>query len=335
MEGVRDNQIFGYGLVAGLAGTGDKPQTFFSNQSLTNMLTRMGVTVTPTQVLVRNVAAVIVTADLPPFAQPGMRIDVTAAAIGDASNLRGGVLLMTPLKGADGQTYAVAQGAVVTAGFVAGRQGNSQTLNHPTVGRCPDGAIVEKAAPSVAPTGHIKLQLHQEDFTTAARVAEAINKNFSGQTVARAENAAVVTVNAPAAFVSRPVEFLAVIEALTVDVDRPAKVVMNERTGTIVMGKDVKIAPVSILHAGLTVEIQTTYSVSQPPPLSGGQTTVTPQTNVAVKDEKARNIILRQGASVEDLVRALTAIGSTPRDIVAILQDLKAAGALEADLEVI
>jgi len=335
VEGVRDNQLVGYGLVVGLAGTGDKRQTFFSSQSLTNMLTRMGITVNPTQILVRNMAAVMLTADLPPFAQPGTHIDVTAAAVGDASDLRGGVLLMTSLKGGDGQTYAVAQGPVVTGGFVAGRGGNSQTVNHPTVGRVPEGAIIEKPAPSVPPTTCVKLQLHQEDFTTAARIVAALNKSFGGDNVARAENSAVVTVNAPPLYASHPVEFLAAIENVTVDADRPAKVVVNERTGTIVMGKDVKIAPVSILHGGLTVEIQTQYTVSQPAPFSQGQTTVTPQVGVGVKEDKARNIVLKEGASVEDLVRALTAIGSTPRDIIAILQNLRVAGALEAELEVI
>jgi flagellar P-ring protein precursor FlgI len=335
VEGVRDNQLIGYGLVVGLAGTGDKRQTFFSAQSLTNMLTRMGVTVNPTQILVRNIAAVIVTADLPPFAQPGTHVDVTAAAIGDASDLRGGLLLMTSLKASDGQTYAVAQGPVVTGGFVAGRRGNSQTVNHPTVGRVPEGAIVERPAPSVAPMTVVKLQLHDEDFTTAARIAAALNKNFGGENVAHAESAAVVAVNTPPAYAKRPVEFVAAIESVSVNVDHPAKVVVNERTGTIVMGKDVKIAPVSILHGGLTVEIQTTYAVSQPAPFSQGQTTVTPQVGVGVKEEKAHNVVLKEGASVEDLVRALTAIGSTPRDIIAILQNLRVAGALEAELEVI
>lgn len=335
VEGVRDNQLVGYGVIAGLAGTGDKPQTFFSNQSLTNILTRLGVTVPPASILVRNMAAVMVTADLPPFAQPGTHIDVTAAAVGDSSNLRGGLLLLTPLKGADGQVYAVAQGPVVTGAFVAGRGGNTQTVNHPTVGRVPEGAIVERTAPSIAPTAHLRLQLRQADFITAARIVAVLNKNFGGGSVAHAENSALVTVTAPASYASRPVEFLAAIENLSVDPDRSAKVVVNERTGTIVMGRDVKISPVSIMQGGLTVEIQTTYSVSQPAPLSQGQTAVTPEVTVGVKEDKARNVVLKEGASVEDLVRALIAIGSTPRDIIAILQNLRVAGALEAELEVI
>jgi flagellar P-ring protein precursor FlgI len=337
IEGVRDNQLVGYGMVVGLNGTGDKTQTVFSAQSLTNLLARMGVQVNPTAILVKNTAAVLVTADLPPFAQPGIRIDISVAAIGDSTNLRGGVLILTPLKGPDGQVYAAGQGSVVTGGFVAGRGGSSQTVNHPTAGRIPNGAIVEKLAPSVEPRGNIKLQLRQADYTTAGRISAAINKKFAatGTGPARAENSALVSVDTPAAYKTNVVEFLGEIENLIVEADRPARIVINERTGTIVMGKDVRIAPVAILHGTLTVEIQTTLTTSQPEPLSSGQTTVTPQTTVTAKEEKARNILLKQGASVEELVRALTAIGSTPRDIIAILQNLKAAGALEADLEVI
>jgi flagellar P-ring protein precursor FlgI len=337
IEGVRDNQLVGYGLVVGLNGTGDKTQTVFSPQSLTNLLARMGVQVNPTAILVKNTAAVLVTADLPPFAQPGTRIDISVAAIGDSTNLRGGVLILTPLKGPDGQVYAAAQGSVVTGGFVAGRGGSSQTVNHPTAGRVPNGAIVEKLAPSVEPGGRIKLQLRQADFTTAARISGAINKKFgsSGVEPARAENSALITIETPGVYKSNVVEFLGEIENITVEEDRPARIVINERTGTIVMGKEVRIAPVAILHGTLTVEIQTSLLTSQPEPLSAGQTTVTPQATVTTKEEKARNIVLKQGASVEELVRALTAIGSTARDIIAILQNLKAARALEAELEVI
>jgi flagellar P-ring protein FlgI len=321
----------------GLNGTGDKRQTVFSSQSLTNLLARMGVAVSPTAILVRNTAAVLVTADLPPFAQPGTRIDISVAAIGDSTNLQGGILVLTPLKAADGQVYAAGQGSVITGGFVAGRGGNSQTVNHPTAGRVPSGAIVEKLAPSVEPTGRVKLQLHEADFTTAARIAEAINHKFGSGSLqpAQAENSALIVVDAPAAYKTKTVEFLSELENLTVEADRPARIVINERTGTIVIGKDVRIAPVAILHGALTVEIQTAYKTSQPAPLSPGQTTVTPEVNVTAKEEKARNVVLKQGASVEELVRALTAIGSTPRDIIAILQNLKAAGALNAEVEVI
>ena len=337
IEGVRDNQLVGYGLVVGLNGTGDKRQTVFSAQSLTNLLARMGVAVSPTAILVRNTAAVLVLTNLPPFAQPGTRIDITVAAIGDSTNLQGGVLVLTPLKGPDGQVYAAAQGSVITGGFVAAKGGSSQTVNHPTAGRVPNGAIVEKLAPSVVPMQHIKLQLRQADFTTAARISSAINLRFGTDKIqpAHAENSALVSVDAPATYETKTVQFLAELEGLLVEADRPAKIVINERTGTIVMGKDVRIAPVAILHGALTVEVQTNLNVSQPAPLSTGQTTVTPQTSVTAKEEKARNVVLQQGSSVEELVRALTAIGSTPRDIIAILQNLKAAGALEAELEVI
>jgi len=337
IEGVRDNQLVGYGLVVGLNGTGDKAQTLFSPQSLTNLLARMGIAVSPTAMLVRNTAAVLVTANLPPFAQPGTRIDVSAAAIGDATNLQGGILILTALKASDGQVYAAAQGSVVTGGFVAGRSGNSKTLNHPTAGRVPNGAIVEKLAPSVVPSGKVKLQLRQADFTTAARITSAINQKFGSEQSqpARAENAALVSVDAPAAYKAKTVEFVSELENLIVEADRPARIVINERTGTIVMGKDVRINPVAIMQGALTVEIQTTYNTSQPGPLASGQTTTTPEVNVTAKEDKARNVVLKQGASVEELVRALTAIGSTPRDIIAILQSLKAANALEAEVEVI
>jgi len=337
LEGVRDNQLMGYGIVVGLNGTGDKRQTVFSAQTLTNILTRMGVTVSPAAILVRNMAAVMVTATLPPFAQPGTRIDITAAAIGDSSNLQGGLLLLTSLKGADGQSYAAAQGSVLTGGFVAGKGGNSQTLNHPTVGRIPDGGIVEKAPPTVAPSTTLKLQLRQADFTTAARVAEVLNRHFptQGKPVAHAENSALVVVEVPADFKARPVEFVAELESLTIETDRGSKIVINERTGTIVLGKEVRISPVAIMQGALSVEVRTKLDVSQPEPLSAGKTTVVPQVGVDSKEAPAKNIVLEKGASVEELVRALQAIGSTPRDIIAILQNMRAAGALDAEIEVI
>lgn len=337
LEGVRDNQLIGYGLVVGLAGTGDRRQTVFSAQSLANVLERMGVTVSPGALRVNNTAAVMLTATLPPFAQTGTRIDVTSAAIGDASNLQGGLLLLTSLKGADGQVYAVAQGPVVTGGFTAGQRGNNQTVNHPTVGRVPNGAIVERAAPSTAVGGVVKLQLRQADFTTSSRIAEALNKQFAagGAPLARAENPALVSVTVPPAFAGRATDFVAELERLTVESDRVAKVVVNERTGTIVMGKEVRISPTAVMHGSLTVEIQTSFAVSQPAPFSSGTTEVVPKVGVGVKEEQSRNLVLKQGATVEELVRALTSIGSTARDIIAILQSLRSAGALEAVLEVI
>lgn len=337
IEGVRENQLLGYGLVVGLAGTGDRRQTVFPVQSLANLLQRMGVSVPAAALTVKNTAAVMVTATLPPYAQPGVHLDVTVAAMGDAPNLQGGLLVLTSLRAANGEVYAIAQGAVVTGGFTAGRVGTGSTVNHPTVGRIPGGAIIERGSPSALIASRLNLQLHQPDFTTASRVAEAINKHFSPgkQDVAHAQNSALVSVSLPASFAGRAVDFMAELEVLGVDVDRAAKIVVNERTGTIILGKEVHISPVAILHGNLSVEIQTVSTVSQPESLSNGVTEVIPQTTVGVKDEKVRNIVLKQGATVEELVRSLTAIGSTARDVIGILQSLKAAGALEAELEVI
>jgi flagellar P-ring protein FlgI len=337
VEGVRDNQLLGYGLVVGLAGTGDRQQTVFSAQSLANVLQRMGVTVSPTAITVKNTAAVLVTGTLPPFAQPGMKIDVTVSSIGDAPNLQGGLLIMTPLKAADGLVYAVAQGALLTGGFSAGGAGAIKVVNHPTVGRIPEGALVEKLAPSSEPKSEVKLQLKRMDFGTASLVAEAINKKYSNLLLppARAENGAVVTVTVPPSYSNRSVEFIAELEDIAVQPEHMSRIVVNERTGTIVMGKEVHVAAVAIMHGNLTVEVQTTYSVSQPAPFSQGTTEVVPQTQVSANEDKTKNLILKDGATVEDLVRGLNTIGSTPRDIIAILQDLRAAGALDADLEVI
>jgi flagellar P-ring protein FlgI len=332
IEGVRENQLVGYGIVVGLAGKGDSQQTVFSNQSLTNILERMGVAVSPTAIRVKNTAAVMVTATLPAFAQPGTRIDSTIAAIGDASTLQGGILILTSLRGADGQVYAIAQGPVVTGGFIAGRGGAVQSVNHPTVGRAPNGAIVERAAPSVAPKTVARLQLREPDFTTSARIASAINKRFAN---AHADNAGLVSVPIPSDFATRSAEFIAELESLTVEPDRAARVIVNERTGTIVLGKDVRISPVAIMHGNLNVEVQSTPEVSQPDALSQGTTQVIQQDKVTAAEERSRNVLLKQGATIEELVRALAAIGSTPRDIIAILQGLKSAGALEADIEVI
>ncbi len=337
LEGVRDNQLIGYGLVVGLKGTGDRQQTIFPVQSLTNMLQQMGVASPAAAITVKDIAAVMVTATLPAFAQPGAKIDATVAAIGDATNLQGGVLVMTSLRGVDGQIYSMAQGPVITGGFVAGGGGNSQTVNHPTVGRIPSGASVERAAPSITPTKAVKLQLKQADFTTAVRISALLNETFASPEtpVARAENSGLVSVTVPAKFGTHTTEFIAELEKLQVEADTPARVVVNERTGTVVMGKDVKVAPVAIMHGNLVVEIETTMAVSQPAPFSsGGKTEVVPQVSTSAKEEKARNLMLKEGATVEELVRALGSIGSTPRDIIAILQSLRAAGALEAELEV-
>ncbi len=339
IEGVRDNQLIGYGIVVGLNGTGDKQLTVFSAQSLTNLLSRMGVRVSPTAIMVRNTAAVLVTATLPPFAQPGSRLDVTVGAAGDATNLQGGLLIMTPLRGADSQVYAVAQGSVVTGGFVAGGRGNTQTVNHPTAGRVPEGAIIERPAPSVEPGSRIRLQLRSADFATAARIARAIQERFGDGriAIAHAENSALISVNVPPAYQARAVDFIAELQALPIEADRPARVVVNERTGTVVIGGEVVISPVTILHGALTVDIQTTPAVTipGPTPKDKAQVILPSQTNVAAKSEPARNVSLKPGASVDNLVQALVATGSTPRDIIAVLQALKAAGAIDAELEII
>jgi flagellar P-ring protein precursor FlgI len=285
---------------------------------------------------VNNTAAVMVTASLPPYARPGARIDVTTAAIGDATNLQGGLLVMTSLRGVDGQVYAIGQGPVVTGGFVAGPGGNRQTVNHPTVGRVANGASVERASPSTSFTNEVRLQLKQADFTTAARITDALNRQFGADTpVAHAQDAAGVTVSIPKQFASRSTEFIAALEGIAVEADRVARIVVNERTGTIVMGKDVQISPVAIMHGNLSIEITTSYDVSQPSPFSSGTTEVIPRISVGVKEEKARNVMIKQGATVEELVRALGSIGATPRDVIAILQNIKVAGALAADIEVI
>jgi flagellar P-ring protein precursor FlgI len=337
IEGVRDNQLVGYGLVVGLKGTGDRQQTVFSVQSLTNLLQRMGVAVNPSSVTVKNTAAVMVTASLPAFAEQGAKIDITVSSIGDASNLQGGSLILTSLKGADGQVYAVAQGSVVTGGFAEGRNGSSQTLNHPTAGRIPEGATVERDAPKADLSKRIKLQLHWTDFTTASRIAATLNQKWGepDKPVATAQSGRIVSVAIPAAYAGRPIDFMADMENLTVQTDITSRVIVNERTGTIVMGKEVRITPVAIMHGNLSVEVQTTYNVSQPNAVALGNTTVVPETTVKASEEKSRNVILKDGATVEDLVRALGAIGSTPRDIIAILQSLKAAGALQTEVEVI
>jgi flagellar P-ring protein precursor FlgI len=276
----------------------------------------------------------MVTSILPPYGQPGSRIDVTVAAIGDASSLQGGILLMTGLKGPDGQVYSVAQGPLLLGGFAAGGGGNGQVLNHPTVGRIPNGAIIERPSPTANPGSNVRLQLQRADFTTASRIAQALNQRFGA--IAHADNAGIVSVALPAEYKAKSADFIAELEKLTVEPDREAKVVVNERTGTIVMGKDVHIAPVAVMQGNLTVEVQTTVAVSQPNAFTtAGTTQVVPTTTVGAKQEAARNVVLNQGATVEELVRALSAIGSSPRDIIAILQNLKNAGALDAVLEVI
>ncbi len=332
-EGLRDNHLIGYGLVVGLEGTGDKSGTEFTVQSLVNMLNRFGIKVDPDKVKVKNVAAVVVTADLPPLVRPGTRIDVLVSSIGDAKSLQGGTLLFTPLRGADGQIYAVAQGPVSVGGFLAGGEATTVQKNHLTVGRIPNGALVEKEVP-IHFRDRVSLVLRNPDFTTMARMKERINEAF-GQEIARPVDAMKMVINIPEGYRGRIVEFLSRVEALDIPVDVRSRVVINERTGTIVMGENVRISTVAVSHGNLSVEIRRSAEVSQPPPLSPGQTVVTPKEEVTVKEGKARLLMVEGGVTIGDLVRGLNALGVTPRDLIAILQAIKAAGALQAELELI
>jgi len=330
-EGVRPNPLIGYGLVVGLEGTGDKTGTEFTIKSLVNMLLRFGIRVDPEEVKVKNVAAVMVTAELSPFTPPGSRVDVIVSSIGDAKSLKGGTLLFTPLKGADGQVYAVAQGPVSIGGFSGEAQGTSIQRNHLTVGRIAGGALVEKEIP-LSFHDHIALILKQPDFTTSSKTAARINSAF-GKEVAKAIDGRKVELTIPEDYKDRVVEFLSQVEGLEVPVDTIARVVVNERTGTVVIGENVKISTVAVSHGNLTVEIKTRYRISQPAPFGTGETVVQPEGEVNIEEQKARLILLEEGVRLGDLVRALNALGVTPRDLIAILQAIKAAGALQAELE--
>jgi flagellar P-ring protein precursor FlgI len=334
-EGVRDNQLVGYGLLVGLNGTGDRSQTFFSTQTLANMLERSGITILPEQVRVKNIAAVMVTATLPPFVRPGSRIDVTVSSVGDAQSIQGGVLVMTPLKGADNQVYVTAQGSVVLGGFSSSGTGNRVQMNHPTGGLILSGGLVEKDVPvDLSKKSQFHLLLHNNDFTTASRAVRAINETL-GAEVAAAIDGRTINLALPSSYNNHVVDFMAMVENAKLEVDLPAKVIINEKTGTVVMGKEVKIGEVSIIHGSLSLQVGTLFKVSQPEPFSQGHTQVTPETTVAVQEDKGRTVTLREGASVEEVVRALNAIGAGPRDIIAILQAIKAEGALQAQLEIL
>jgi flagellar P-ring protein precursor FlgI len=334
-DGVRENQLLGYGLVVGLNGSGDSDQTKFPVQSLVNTLERMGVTVNRADITVKNVAAVMVTATLPPFAKQGNTLDVLVSSVGDAKSLAGGTLLMTPLKGGDSLIYAVAQGAVLTNSFSYGGQAASVQKNHPTAGRVPSGALVERELPNVlAGRNMLRLNLHQPDFTTASRIAEAVNAKFKGK-IASLTDPGSVQLAMPDTFAGRPVEFIAELERLEVNPDVMARVVLNERTGTIVIGENVRISTVAISHGNLTLSIKETPQVSQPAPLSSGETKVVPRTSIKVKEEKGSLAVVKQGTNIGDVVRGLNALGVTPRDLIGIMQAIKASGALNAELTII
>jgi len=338
VSGVRDNQLIGYGLVVGLNGTGDQTgQTPFTVQSLTSMLNRFGVQV-PANVRpqLKNVAAVTVSAVLPPFAKPGQLIDVTVSTIGNAKSLFGGTLLMAPLKGADGQVYAIAQGNLTVGGFGAGSEdGSSVTVNVPTVGRVPNGATVERPSPTqLGEEGEITLDLHRPDFTTAQHIADAIN-NALGPDTAEPLDATSVRVAAPRK-PGRQVAHISQIENLTLKAgEAPARVIVSSRTGTVVISRNVTVTPAAVAHGNLAVTITNQPAVSQPAPFSGGQTVVVPDQSIDVVQEKSRAFVFGPGVSLNDIVRAINQVGAAPSDLVAILEALKEAGALQAELVVI
>ncbi len=334
--GVRPNALFGYGLVIGLNGTGDNNKTQFTTSTLANFLDRMGIHVDPDSVKVKNVAAVMVTAKLPPFARIGTKLDVQVSSIGDAKSLEGGTLLMTTLQGPDGQVYAVAQGPVSTGGFSAsGASGSSVQKNHPTVGYISQGAVVEREFPvRIEDLGQLDLVLNNPDFSTADQTARAINLALGGP-YARAVDGATIQVGVPPSYRSDIVGLISQVEALEIRPDTPAKVVINERTGTIVLGENVRISPVAVAHGNLTVQISEQPAVSQPLPFSQGRTVVTPQSTVQVQEGKGSINVLGGGSTIGQVVQGLNAIGATPRDIITILQAIKASGALHAELEII
>jgi flagellar P-ring protein precursor FlgI len=333
-EGVRETQLIGYGLVVGINGTGD--QGLATMQVIANMLKRMGITVNPRDLKSKNAASVMVTATLPPFPKPGTAIDALVSTIGDTKSLQGGTLLLTPLKGPDGKVYALAQGPVSIGGFVGGGGGTTVQKNHPTAGEVPGGAIIERDVHFVlGDKDGIKIFLKRPDFTNATEITNMINNELKSD-YASAVDPSTVKLNMPQEYRGKLVELITRLEGLEVPVDVPAIVVINERTGTVVIGDKVRIAPVAIAQGNLTIEIKTEYNVSQPPPFAPdkAQTVVVPKTNVTAKEQKA-SLMEVSGVTLGDIVKGLNALGATPRDMISILQALKASGALTADLKII
>lgn len=338
IDGVRGNALVGYGLIVGLDGSGDQTsQAPFTVQSLKNMLSQLGVTVPPgVNPQLKNVAAVALHAELPAFAKPGQKIDVTVSAIGNATSLRGGSLLATPLQAVNGEVYAIAQGNLVVSGFGAsGRDGSRIAVNVPSGGRIPNGATVERAAPSeLGSDGQVVLNLHEADFTTAHRVVEAINELLGADT-ARALDAVSVAVRAPAK-ISQRISFVSVLENIEVNPgDAAARVIINSRTGTVVIGAHVRVQPAAVAHGSLTVTISEQFQVSQPAPFSEGETAVVPNSKIDVQESGSRMFLFDAGVSLDEIVRAVNQVGAAPGDLVAILEALKQAGALRAELIVI
>ncbi|HYC42154.1 MAG TPA: flagellar basal body P-ring protein FlgI [Noviherbaspirillum sp.] len=337
IQGVRQNQLIGYGLVVGLDGSGDQTtQTPFTVQSVISMLQGLGVTVPPgTSLQLKNVAAVVVTASLPAFARPGQTIDVTVSSMGNAKSLRGGTLLMTPLKGADGQVYGIAQGNVLVGGVGASASGSKAQVNHLSVGRISAGATVERAVPSsLGREDAIYVELNETDFSTASRVVDTVNRRFGPETAA-AQDGRVIRVRAPQGSDER-VAFLGALESLHVTpAQMQAKVILNARTGSVVMNQAVTLDACAVSHGNLSVVINTQPVISQPAPLSSGQTVVASTSQIEIQKEPGQVLLLKGGTSLADVVKALNAIGATPQDLLAILQAMKAAGSLRAELEII
>ncbi len=335
VQGPADTPLIGYGLVVGLNKSGDRRQTIFSAQTLANMLARFGVVVDAGEIKIENVAAVLVTARLSPYSPAGSLTDVTVSSIGDARSLQGGTLIPTPLRAPDGQVAALAQGALTLGGFGAGGDGNSVTVNHLTVGRIPRGALLQIARPSpIVASDALNLALNEPDFMSAGSLARAVNKEL-GADLARVVDAGLVTVQVPPPYRASLPDLIARLEPLPVTVDSIARVVINERTGTVVLGGDVRLGPAAVAHGNLSVRISTQFDVSQPAPFSQGQTTVVPQTDVDMEEGKAQLVALESGTTLADVVRALNLLGVSPRDIIAIMQALKAAGALRAEIVIL
>jgi flagellar P-ring protein precursor FlgI len=331
--GVRENALYGYGLVVGLTGTGDTEFVLFTAQSISGMLGRLGIRVNPSDVRIRNVAAVMVTARLQAFARPGTQMDVTVSSIGNARSLAGGVLLVTPLTGADGQVYALAQGSVQAGGFDISASGSRFQKNQPTSGAVPGGATIERAVTPSLEKGPLVLGLRRPDFTTAARIADAINLAL-GEEASRPLDPAAVEVTIPAAFKGKTVNLLAKIEALEVDPDQRARIVVSERTGTIVAGQGVRIRAVAVAHGSLSISVGQTPYAFQPNALSKGKTVAGKVASVNATEAQKPAVALPATSTVEELVKALNLLGAPPRDLIAILQAMKAAGAIDAELEV-
>jgi len=336
LEGAASIPLVGYGLVVGLSKTGDRRQTLFSNQTLANMLERFGIQVGPAAMNVENVAGVLVTAELPVYARPGARLDITASSIGDARSLQGGTLMATALRGPNGQVYALAQGALTLGGFGGGGSGNSVTVNHLTVGRVPAGGLVQLGTgATLNNTGTLALALRDPDFISATRLAKAVNTAL-GDDVAAVVDPGTVTITVPEEYRKSIPTLMARIEVLPIETDQVARVVINERTGTVVVGGQVRLGAAGVAHGNLSVTIRTTLEASQPAPFAEkGETVVLPTVDVDLREESRRLVALEEGTTLDEVVRALNRLGASPRDIIAIMQALKASGALRADIVIL